>query len=331
MTRLLARILTAVQLTRLTIAFGAVSDIWFVILLARAGAEGTLAPPLEFPAEGDVSTMPILAALAAGAIVAVGLFAYGASLNDLLDVRHDAAFTPERPIPSGRIRFGQAVVVAVGSLIVAVLGGVWIGTWSVCLTLLVAATLLFYDATGKYIPAVAIVTVGLAHAGHMFIPSPDLRFTLPVWLVMTHAMAVAAAVHILEDKRPRLDQRAIAATIAGWIFWSAVVVGLPLVGGARAWPEDRPAIALLLPGLVAASFALVAWWKARRVPSRAAAEKVRRYGAMWQSLYGAAWLAALGLRTEAIWIGLFACCGFVAMTLIKEVTGLSGRPLAYRL
>ena len=32
---LLSRLATAIQLTRLTIAFGAVSDIWFVILLLR--------------------------------------------------------------------------------------------------------------------------------------------------------------------------------------------------------------------------------------------------------------------------------------------------------
>ena len=63
---------------------------------------------------------------------------------------------------------------------------------------------------------------------------------------------------------------------------------------------------------------------------RAAAEKLKRYGAMWQSLYGAAWLLALELKTEALWIGLFAVSGFLAMTLIKELTGLSGRPITFR-
>ena len=66
------------------------------------------------------------------------------------------------------------------------------------------------------------------------------------------------------------------------------------------------------------------------MPGVAAAEKLKRYGAMWQALHGASWLLALGLYTEAIWIGLFAMVGFGAMTLIKELTGLSGDPITFR-
>ena len=87
------KIMTTIQLTRLTMAFGAVSDIWFVILLTKANENYVMI---------DVYRMPLVPALMAGAVVAVGLFAYGASLNDVLDVRHDAAFSPERPIPAGR-------------------------------------------------------------------------------------------------------------------------------------------------------------------------------------------------------------------------------------
>ena len=75
----------------------------------------------------------------------------------------------------------------------------------------------------------------------------------------------------------------------------------------------------------------IARWKTRGVVGRVAAEKLKRYGAMWQSLYGAAWLLALGMRREAVWIGLFAVLGFTSMTLIKEVTGLTGRPIQYRM
>ena len=103
------RIITAIQLTRLTMGFGAVSDIWFVILLTRGRAEYVYV---------DVYDMELLPALVAGAIVAIGLFAYGASLNDVLDARHDSAFSPDRPIPAGRIKLGQAVVVTVGVVMV---------------------------------------------------------------------------------------------------------------------------------------------------------------------------------------------------------------------
>lgn len=326
MRRLLLRILTAIQLTRLTIAFGAVSDIWFVILLTRASKNYVMV---------DVYHMALVPALLAGAVVAVGLFAYGASLNDVLDVRHDAAFSPERPIPAGRIKLGQAIVVTVGSLIVAVLGGAALGgekggIWAVWITLLTAAGLLFYNATGKFIPAIGVLTIGLVHAAHMFIPNHELSFTLPVWLVMTHSVVIAASVHVLEDKRPLIDRRATVSIVIGWLFWSFAILGASAISSEGIWPDDVSVAGIVYPVVAVLAFAVVAWWKASRVRGRAAAEKLKRYGAMWQSLYGAAWLMALGLRVEAFWIGVFAVAGFAAMTVIRELTGLTGQPIGYR-
>ncbi len=314
--------LTAIQLTRLTIAFGAVSDIWFVILLTRASTDYVGLVPVRH--------MALAPALVAGAVVAVGLFAYGASLNDILDVRHDAAFRPQRPIPAGRIRLGQAIVVTVGALIVAVLGGGAMGTWSLYITLVTAIGLLFYNATGKYIPTVGIVTIGLVHAAHMFIPNHQLSFTLPVWLVMTHSMAISAAVHVLEDKRPRLERRAVVSTVCAWLFWSVLILGAGALSSDGMWPDEASLGGAVYPAITVLAFIVVAWWKARRVPGGAAAEKLKRYGAMWQALYGASWLLALGLFAEASWSGAFAFAGFAAMTVIKELTGLTGDPITFR-
>ena len=346
-TAFFTRFMTAIQLTRLTVAFGAVSDLWFVILLARAEAAkaanvtavaagetaevagDVMAAGTTGPLAGVVS-MSLAAALAAGAIIAIGLFAFGASLNDVLDVRHDTTFRPDRPIPAGRIGFVQAVVITVTSLMIAVLAGVWIGLWSVCAVLLTAAGILFYNVTGKFIPSVGVVTIGLIHAAHMYIPNAALSFTAPVWLVMTHAMGIAAAVHVLEDKRPRFDRRAIALCGIGWLFWTGVLFWTSGLGPGQLWPDD---VSIWRAGgalLVALSFIAVARHKTRNISGKRAAEKVQRYGAMWQSLYGAAWLWALGHERPAIWIGLFALAGFALMTLIKEVTGFSGRPVDFR-
>ncbi len=317
---LILRIITAIQLTRLTMGFGAVSDIWFVILLTQGRPEyGYL----------DVYDMDLLPALVAGAIVAIGLFAYGASLNDVLDARHDSAFSPDRPIPAGRIKLGQAVVVTVGALIVAVLSGAALGMWALRITLLTAAGILFYNAAGKYIPAVGLVTIGLIHAAHMLIPNHQLDFTLPVWLVMTHSVGIAAAVHVLEDKRPRLTRGAVVAALLGWVAWSVVILGAGALRNGL-WPEGAGWLHAAYPTAAVVGFLVVAWWKVGSPSRQAAAEKLKRYGAMWQCLYGAAWLMTLGLTQQALWIGGFAVVGFAAMTLIKEITGLSGRPIAYR-
>lgn len=317
----LLRLVTAIQLTRLTMAFGAVSDVWFVILLSRGLAEYGQVP---------VAQMPLATALAAGAVVAIGLFAYGAALNDVLDVRHDSTFSPDRPIPAGRIKLGQAIVVTVGALIVAVLAAATLGTEALRITLLTAAGILFYNATGKYIPSIGVVTIGMIHAAHMFIPNYQLSFTLPVWLVMTHSCGIAAAVHLYEDKRPQLGRRAIVASALGWMFWSIIIIGVGAVQPGHWWPPGAHPVGAVYPALSIVGFLAVAWWKATGVTGRASAEKLKRYGAMWQSLYGAAWLLAIGLHREALAIGALALGGFIAMTLIKEMVGISGQPIAYR-
>ena len=321
MHRLVLKLVTAIQLTRLTMAFGAVSDVWFVIFYTKARPEYADVP---------VYAMHLMPALLAGVVVAVGLFAYGAALNDVLDARHDSTFSPDRPIPAGRIRLGQAAVVTVGALMVAVVGGNALGTWALWMTLLTGAAILFYNATGRFIPSVGVVTIGLIHAAHMLIPNHQITLTLPVWLVMTHAMVIAIAVHRLEDKRPRLSRRALVAIAFGWVTWSTLLLGAGVLRSGRIWPEHLSLLNLFFPMCAVIGFLAVAWWKAGGVPGRIAAEKLKRYGAMWQSLYGAAWLLALKLETEALWIGLFAIAGFTAMTVIKEVTGLTDRPIEYR-
>ena len=96
------------------------------------------------------------------------------------------------------------------------------------------------------------------------------------------------------------------------------------------WPEGTHWAGITYPLLVMIAFLAVSWWKVSVVSGEVAAEKLKRYGAMWQSLYGAAWLMGLGLFTQALWLGLFAVAGFTAMTLIKEFSGLSGRPIEFR-
>lgn len=315
------RLITAIQLTRLTMAFGAVSDLWLVILLTRApdGAAG------DIPA----ATLPLAAALALGAVIAVGLFAYGASLNDVLDARHDSAFSPQRPIPAGRIRPGQAIVIAVGSLLVAIIAAQAFGTWSLLLTLLTAVGILFYNAAGRFIPAVGIVAIGLIHAVHMVIPNPHLEFTWPVWFVMTHATAAAFGAYVLEGKRPRISRAARVSIVAGWIFWSGAILTWG-IARAGAWPQGVPIGNIMWPLLAAAAFAALTRWKVSAAAGAAAAEKLRRSAAIWHIVYASTWLLALGRYAPALWMGAFAVGGCLAMFVITEILGQMQRPLAYR-
>ena len=128
----------------------------------------------DYPQVIRVAHISLVLALVAGAVVAIGLFAYGAALNDVLDVRHDSTFRPDRPIPAGRIRLGQAIVVTIGALIITVVASAAMGLPALWIMLLVAGAILFYNAAGKYIPSVGCVTIGLIHAAHMLIPTPEM-------------------------------------------------------------------------------------------------------------------------------------------------------------
>jgi hypothetical protein len=327
------RILDAFQLTRLSLAFGAVCELWLVTLLTRADPRYVHLP---------VYHMAAWKALGLTALVAIGLFSFAASLNDLLDVRHDRRFSPDRPLAAGRIRASSAALLSFGALMTAVVAASALGEAALVLTVSVAAAVMFYDAVAKHIPALGIATIGVAHAANMFIPNWSLSFTLPVWWSMSHSVAIAASVHRFEDKRPFFGTRRILSLVAAWLFWSVVLLG----GGAIAsqgsaggyWPQvargdelvPSGPVGLLWPVLALIGFLLLVRAKVAGSPGPVGGEKLRRYGAMWQAVYAAAWLMAAGLRMEALGMAVLAVAGLVAMTVLKEINGLSGRPIGWR-
>ena len=130
------RILDAFQLTRLSLAFGAVCELWLVTLLTRADPRYVHLP---------VYHMPIWRALGFTAVTALGLFSFAASLNDLVDVRHDRRFSPDRPLAAGRIRTSSAALLSFGALMAAVISASALGEPSLFLTVGVAAGIMFYD------------------------------------------------------------------------------------------------------------------------------------------------------------------------------------------
>lgn len=319
-----ARLLGTAQLTRLAMAVGAVGDVWFTVLFSRGQEQYSFVPVYE---------LPVWVALACSAVVATGLFTFGASLNDLLDARYDSAFSPDRPIPSGRIKPATVGIVIAGALIAAVLGAIPFGMGALILTLIVAAGVLFYNATGKHVPAVGVVVIGFMTALHMLIPNSELTFTLPVWLTMTHAMTITLAIYILVRKRPYLSRRSFIFIGVGYVSLSIIIllVGWHQGHDAGWWPNESSPVGVIWPLLTVVAFALVARKKISGVSTRSAAEKLARYGAMWQCLYAAAWLLAVGVLDGALLLGLLAVAGFTAMTMIKEFGSLITTPPKYRI
>ena len=316
------RLAAAFQLTRFSVALGAMADIWLVLIITRSDNGYVMVPAFS---------VPWIIAAVAGAVIALGLCGFAAALNDALDVRHDAAFHPHRPIPSGRVPVAQAAVLVIAGLLLGLAAASALGTWPVRMALLTAAAILFYNAVGKFVPAVGLVTVGLIYAAHMLIPNIELTFVLPVWLVMTHAMVCAMGIHTLENKRPRLSPRGWVGVLLGWCFWSGVLLVGPYARTGTLLPAGMSLMDLIWPAAAVLGFAMTARWKVAGAASHAsAAEKLRRYGALWECLYAAAWLAALGLHGWAIGMLAFAAAGFGTVTIVKETIGAGHAATAWR-
>src|SRR4051812_12367862 len=212
----LLRIAPVLHLTRVTTAFGVVANTWFVILWSLANRD-------HEPGAAALTQAPLWVELLAGALVALGLFGFGAALNDILDLKRDRTLHPERPLASGEISMEGAIAFVVIAMISAVLGATAFGTGAALLTLVLQGAILAFNAAGKFIPAVGLVSLGLIYAGHMVVPNVALRFLWPVWLVMTHALAVGLITHRMARKVPRLSRRALFAALLGWAFWSGAI------------------------------------------------------------------------------------------------------------
>ncbi len=304
-------------------AFGAITDLWLIVILSRTHGDYHYMP---------VASMPLWQALLCSAVTAVGLFSFAAALNDILDAKHDRIFSPGRPVAAGDIGSAQAFLVALASLLLALAGVLSFGSDALLIALMVAAGSLFYNGTAKHIPAVGLLTVGILHAGHMLIPNEQFTFTLPAWLAMTHGTAVATMMHVVQSKRPALSSRAIWALASGWLLCSALIIGFGLSKSTGSfWPESTPLYGPFIPLVAILAFVAVVHRKVKRATTAGiAAEKIARYGALWQSLYAAAWLFSWGENWWALIALLLAGVGFGAMTLLKELGGSVAQPVAYR-
>ncbi len=322
MRELVRKLEPVAQLTRVTTAFGAVANVWFVVLWTRVN-------PDEGPAIDD---RPLWLLLLGGAASAIGLCAFGAALNDFIDANRDRAMGLDKPLVSGRASPEMALSAVAGTLILAALGATAFGMPAVIVTLLLAGAAIVFNTAVRFVPGVGFVMLGGIAAAHMITPNLHLRFLAPVWLVLTHTALVAGVTHWLARKSPAVSRRAVLVAIAGWAFCSLLIAALAWRRtGGGVWPGWVPMTAAIFPGVLAGVFAALGIRRAMHLASGTrAAEKIRRYGALWMPLYGCAWLAGAG-QFDAAWLmGVLALAGFAGMAALREAQSVLEHPVGYR-
>ncbi len=336
---LFRRVQGVMRVPRLAGAMAAVANAWFVVLWTASDAHE--------PGIPAYTSVPLGLLLLAAAASTIGLYAFGAAVNDVLDEKRDSAM-------AGRLRPGRpasapsefAIVIIAAALLVAVGGATVFGGHSVLLTLLVAGAVLLFNFAGRFVPGVGMMLLGLVYAGHMLIPNPELRFVWPVWLVMTHALAASCVAHVIGRRVPRLTVRAAIFAVLSWIAWSAALIALgwwrsaegPALGpvdpttlARHVWASWVSPWGAIWAGLAAAAFVVVLTTKVRLASSSARAdEKTRRYGALWLPLYGMAWLWGAGHTPGAVLIAVLAVASLAAVSLTRELSTLAEHPVGYR-
>jgi len=321
--RALIRLTPALRLTRVTTAFAAVANVWFVLLWTRAVAEE--------PGRAILRQHPVWVQVIGGFFVGVGVYAFAAATNDIIDIRRDRALKRDRPIARGRISPESAVVAVSVALVAAGAGASVIGLWSVRLVMAVCVGTLFYNFAARHFPSARVVLLGLLYGAHMLVANPRLAFVWPVWVVMTHALVVSALTHRLSGARPRLTRASLAWALAGWAFWSAALLGVGVWRTGSLWPQWASWIGAVIVAALAAVFAVVAAVVARSSPAAQAADRVVRVGAFWLALYGGAWLLGQGEIAEGVGILAVAAAGFLGAVVLHEIALRLESPLDYRL
>jgi heme O synthase-like polyprenyltransferase len=327
------RLLALLQLTRAALAFTAIADAWTVLLLREHG---------ERPQPMGL----LIAQMLVTGVASFGLYAFGMTLNDLLDARRDRVFAPRRPIPSGRIQPRWAVVTALLLLMSALLAAafltllnLWnladihvrdIVPYSFLFALATAGLIVFYDATSKYLGGIGLVTLGAIRALHCLIGQPKTPLLFLSMILLTHVIVVSTIAYRLENKRPRLKRWDLATIVIGLVVGNGLALAYMAARGALGAENLRmligPAIAAVVYGGWAARVLA-----AKNTSPRQKGERLMLMGLFWLFVYDASMLLANGQILAGVAITLLLVCAIASFFGIRMLSrSMAAGKVGYR-
>jgi 4-hydroxybenzoate polyprenyltransferase len=330
------RLLTLLQFTRMALVFTAISNLQASYLISTASGAESFEQVLQ-------AVDPIV--MLALAMVSVGLYGFGMTLNDIVDHRRDLQIAADRPLPSGRLGVRMAHVVCAGLGLLAC-GGGWLihqhmpDPW-LSLVVLIATgfMIVFYDVAGKYLVAMGLLSLGMIRLLHALIADPSPVSASPSFphamFLLVHVTAISTVAYALEQKRPTLTRPHILIVVAGTTTMALVVAAWI---GNQVPPQQLlqhlglSRLELILPLLCGIAFVLLAQLLIERdTSSRSAGKNVMLLGLLWLIVYDAAFVAAfVSPKASLLVLSLLpvAYLSVRAMRLWSKLTQLA-QPPAY--
>ncbi len=304
-------IITTLQITRAALALTAVADVWVLMLLHLPGEK-----PLIHP----------LWQLLVAALAAMFLYAFGMSLNDVLDARRDRVFAPWRPLPAGRMTAPAATILSLTLLLLGlfcagVLGAIQnqsVIPWPLLVAFSSAMLILFYNGVGKFLGPVGLITLGLIRGCNCLMGNVHAHNLMPSMVLMSHVILFSVIGYRLESKRPRLRRRDYILLVAAP---AALLLGM--IGIMAYWRGINPRWLALGagPAVVAVIFyAYVAWkiFQHRKEP-RQRGEQIIRLGMFCIFFYDGSMLLANGQYDAALAILLLFALSLGGFYTMKAI------------
>ena len=267
------------------------------------------------------------------AMISIGLYGFGMSLNDIIDWRRDRQISPQRPLPSGRIGLGTAHIVCVLLAMLALFGGEVYSTvapnagMSLWLVAFTASLIVFYDFAAKYLVPLGLLSLGLIRFFHATIAAPTLPVLWHPLLLMNHVTIVSTIAYHWEHKRPALRRVHWYSVLAGLLMLDVLAIGtywfhrhgIPPLGSG-----------MLGPAAAAVAFIILAIWiRKHSANSRAAGQALMLTGLMWLIVYDASFVVGFVGIPEGIMILMFLPVTYAAVIVMRwwsRMILLSQRP-----
>jgi 4-hydroxybenzoate polyprenyltransferase len=327
------RLLSVLQLTRMALVFTAISNSLCELLL--------LAKWYALPGHSVRAFVEPVRVIAI-ALMSIGLYGFGMSLNDIIDRRRDSQIAAHRPLPSGRIGLFTAHVICVLLALTALLAGGFYAKWTgsgpmtFLLILWTASLITFYDFAGKYLVWPGLLTLGLIRFFHAMIPAPQMPLLWHPLLLLNHVTILSTLSYRLEAKRPPLRKRHWWAVIGALFVVDLICVfGVWWKRGNQCDPQLFMQSLWITPGLILPAVALVVFLIAgsfiiRRSPDRrTAGQTLMLFGLLWLIVYDAAFVAGYVSYVAAVLLLLLLPAAYFSVQLMRwwsRLVALSQRP-----
>jgi 4-hydroxybenzoate polyprenyltransferase len=224
----------------------------------------------------------------------MGLYGGGVVMNDVFDAELDSVERPERPIPSGLIRKGEAALLGVSLLIVGVALAFLVSAVSGVLALAIAVAALTYDKWSKHHAFFGPLNMGLCRGLNLLLGISVVTGQLDnFWFLAVVPVIYIAAITMISRGEVHGGQK--TTLLAAAILYVFAMAGILYF----AWSRGHGLITLFFV-LLWAAMVILPLTRAMRKPEGKMIGRAVKAGVLALILMNAAWAAAFGATYLAL-------------------------------